>query len=136
MALRKKGEHYYGDSQHDLTLEIKRFAECNNYPADEISEVKCANCKQQLFMLFSDTDESGALCKCKNCSEKIFIRDSQDFINLEELDNHECVCGNTDFTVNVGLSFYQGVKDVRWVYTGGYCAKCGMVGIYIDWNER
>ena len=136
MALRKKGKYYYGDSQDDLILEIKRYAENNKYPADETEIIKCDKCGQQSFNLFSDDDESGALCKCVNCDEMKFIRDSQEFINHENIDNHECMCGNPDFTVIVALSFYQDAKNVRWVYVGGYCSKCGMVGTYIDWNER
>ena len=136
MALIKKGNYYYGDNQDDLALELKRYAERNKYPADEITEIKCKNCGYQYFNIFSDNDESGALCKCVNCSENNFIRDSQEFMNLEELDNHECMCGNADFAISVVTSFYQATNDVRWVYIGGYCAKCGMVGNYIDWNDR
>jgi len=136
MALRKKGKYYYGDNQADLALELKRYSELNKYPIDEVENITCEKCGQKSFKLFSDNDESGALCQCINCAEKQFIRDTLNFINQDEIDNHECMCGNDNFEITVGLSFYQGTKDVRWVYVGGYCQKCGLVGNYIDWNER
>ena len=136
MALRKKGKYYYGDNQADLALELERYSKLNKYPVDEIENIICEKCGQQSFKLFSDDEGSAALCQCINCGEKKFIRDSLNFINQDELDNHECMCENENFEITVGLSFYQGTKDVRWVYVGGYCSKCGMVGNYIDWNER
>ena len=136
MALRKKGKYYYGDNQADLALELKRYSELSKYPVEEIENITCEKCGQKSFKLFSDDDGSAALCQCINCAEKKFIRDSLNFINQDELDNHECMCENENFEITVGLSFYQGAKDVRWVYVGGYCSKCGMVGNYIDWNER
>ena len=136
MALRKKGRYYYGDNQEDLALELKRYSELNKYPIDEVKNIICEKCGQQSFKLFSDDDESAALCQCINCAEKIYIRDSLNFINQDEIDKHECVCENDSFEITVGLSFYKETKDARWIYVGGYCKKCGLVGNYIDWNER
>ena len=136
MALRKKGKYYYGDNKDDLNLELKRYAELNKYPIDENLEIKCVNCGQHSFKLFSDNDENGALCQCVNCSEDNFIKDSQEYINLNELENYECLCGNSHFYISGGLSFYQETEEARWVYVGGYCSKCGLVGNYIDWNEK
>jgi len=97
MALRKEGKYYYGDNQDDLAFVLREYAKSNKYPIDEITEVKCVNCGHQIFKLLSDDDGSGAICQCVNCSEKKVIEDSQRFINLEEIDNCECMCDNTDF---------------------------------------
>ena len=136
MALRTKGKYHYGDDQEDLSLELKRYAESNQYPVDEVAIIKCDMCGQTTFELFSDDDESAAMLRCASCAEKKFIGDSKTYINQDEVDNHECICGNENLAISVGLSFYKGTKDARWVYVGGYCSSCGMLGNYIDWNER
>jgi len=136
MALRKKGKYHYGDSQEDLALALKKYAESNQYSINEVRDIKCDKCGWDTFKLFSDDDESGAMCRCVHCSEKKFIRDSEEYMNQDETDYHECMCGNANLSISVGLSFYEGTKDARWIYVGGYCATCGVVGNYIDWNER
>jgi hypothetical protein len=136
MALRKKGDYYYGDSQDDLSLGLKRYAKNNKYPIDDLEVLVCRKCGGNVFVLFQDDEESGALCQCVNCAENHFIRDSQEYIDQDEMYILECLCGNKDLQITTGVSFYKGTKDARWVYVGGYCSKCGVLGSYIDWNER
>ena len=136
MALRKKGRYYYGDNQDDLADELKRYAKLNEYPVNEVEHIKCAKCEQQLFKLISDYDEGGAVCQCINCSEERDIKDSKQYMQQENMNNNECVCGNATFNIAVALSFYSDTNDVRWVYVGGLCSSCGVLGTYVDWNER
>lgn len=135
MALRKKGKYYYGDNIKDLIIELERYADLNKYPIDETEATTCSCCDGNIFMLFSDDEESAAMVQCIKCENKQYIRDSQRYLN-NKLDNYTCICGAEQFEIAIGVSFYTDTKDVRWVYVGGYCSKCGLVGNYVDWNER
>jgi len=135
MALVKKGKYYYGDGVDDLISELESYSESNKYPIGKTEKVMCKSCGNSLFRLFSDDDETAAVVQCLHCDERQFVRDSEEFLN-KNLDNFECICGNDEFQIAIGLSLYVDTNDVRWVYVGGYCLKCGLVGNYIDWNER
>ena len=135
MALEKKGKYYYGGEANDLIAELYRYSKLNKYHIDSTEKIVCQVCGNDLFKLFTDNDETAAVVQCTNCSGRRFIRDSQKYLG-ENTENFECLCGNEDFQIITGISFYKGTADVRWVYVGGYCPKCGLVGIYVDWNER
>ncbi|GHT22384.1 hypothetical protein FACS189430_04080 [Bacteroidia bacterium] len=136
MAIRKKGKYYYGDTIEDLKIELERYSKTNAYPIDETTILVCPKCGNAKFLIFSDDEESSALCQCSNCAEEVFIRDSKKYFNETTKDDYLCLCDNADFEIMIGTSFYKGTNDVRWVYTGGFCSKCGLLGNYIDWNER
>lgn len=136
MAVRKKGKYYYGDTIDDLKTELERYSKTNGYPIAETTVLICSKCGSKKFVLYSDDEESSALCQCSNCSEEVFIRDSKEYFDATQKDDFLCLCDNGAFEIIIGLSFYTNTKDVRWVYVGGFCSKCGLLGNYIDWNER
>lgn len=135
MSLRKKGKYYYGDGINDLISELERYAYLNKYPVDLTESIICSSCGNKTFMLFSDDEENAAVVQCTKCKAKQYIHDSKCYLG-DKTDNYECICGADQFLIATGVSFYNGTSDVRWVYVGGYCPKCGLVGNYVDWNER
>ena len=136
MAMRKKGKNFYGDNTDDLIAELRRYAKLNGYPIDAAEEQSCACCGEQVFTMFSDGEDGGALLRCTKCAERRFVTDSEEHLDENQLEQHACLCGNEALQVAVGLALYEGTQDVRWVYVGAYCPQCGLVGTYIDWNER
>jgi hypothetical protein len=38
-------------------------------------------------------------------------------------------------SANVGVGFFlKGNKEVRWIYVGLRCSKCGVLGCYTNWK--
>ena len=134
MALTKKEGYYYGDGVEDLVEELERYAKLNKYPIDKTEQFVC-ECGGDLFEIFSDEDEAAAMVQCEKCSADHYIMGSESYLG-ESLENYECLCGSGQFKLVCGLSFYSGTEAARWVYLGGYCPACGLVGNYVDWNER
>jgi len=36
--------------------------------------------------------------------------------------------------ITVGVALYTKTDDVKWVYVGGRCPKCGLTAVYGDWK--
>src|SRR5206468_3940833 len=71
-----------------------------------------------------------------------YVCDSADYWDDDEADECGCPCGESDeFRLSVGFRHVD-VQDedrrisrmVKWVYVGGMCVRCGVVGLYADWK--
>ena len=49
---------------------------------------------------------------------------------------YECFCRDNVFEITVGVSLYDDSEDVRWLYVGCRCPKCGLTGVYGDWKNE
>ena len=135
MSLKKRGRHQYGDSQEDIRAEILRYSLKSGYLAHHFADVVC-KCGGRVFRVLLD-DNAGAACRtCESCKLEHPIGDSDEY--LEEADLGECVCpcGNETFEVTVGVSLYDGSEDVRWLYLGFRCPRCGLTAVYGDWKNE
>jgi hypothetical protein len=47
-----------------------------------------------------------------------------------------CMCNNEEFVITVGISLYEGSDDVRWLFLGCRCPKCGLNAVYGDWENE
>lgn len=135
MALRKKGKWRYGDSQADIPEEILRYSKQNAYLAHHFADAVC-KCGGCLFTLRMDDDAGAAVRKCVNCLEEHPIGDSADYLDEADLQAYECVCLENVFEITVGVSLYADSEDVRWLYLGCRCPKCGLTGVYGDWKNE
>jgi hypothetical protein len=135
MALRKRGKWWYGDSQADIRDEIVRYSKLNGYLAHHFADAEC-KCGGRLFVLRMDDTAGAAVRKCVRCSEEHPIGDSGQYLDEAELEAYECVCLENVFEITVGVSLYDSSEDVRWLYLGCRCPKCGLTGVYGDWKNE
>ena len=73
---------------------------------------------------------------CTSCKSTHAIGDSADFLTEATLDECQCPCGEESFQITGAVSLYPDSDDVRWIYLGCRCPKCGLVAIYGDWKNE
>jgi len=64
------------------------------------------------------------------------IGDSEDYLEEAELEECECPCRFDKFEVTVGVALYGGTEDVKWLYLGCRCVRCGLTACYGDWKNE
>jgi hypothetical protein len=135
MALKKRGQYRYGDSQADIRDEVLRYSKKNEYKAEHFRDAVCV-CGTKIFRLALDDNEGAAVRICTGCKSEHPIGDSGEFLEDAELGECACPCGNEKFEITVGVSLYDGSEDVRWLYLGCRCPKCGLTAVYGDWKNE
>ncbi len=83
-----------------------------------------------------DENEGAAVRVCAKCKAEHPIGDSDEYLEDAELEECACPCGNEEFEVTVGVSLYEDSEDVRWLYLGCRCPKCGLAACYGDWKNE
>jgi hypothetical protein len=135
MGLKKRGKYRYGDGQADIRAEVLRYSKTNGYLAHHFADAICT-CGGQLFRLALDDDEGAAIRICVACKAEHPIGDSEEFLEEAELGECACPCGEEEFQITVGISLYEDSEDVRWLYLGCRCPKCGLTAVYGDWKNE
>lgn len=140
MTLKKRGKHWYGDDHADIRMELSRYSDLNGYPIDDFADVRC-KCGNDEFYFRSDEDEGVAIRHCTKCGLEHLMGHSADFAKKAETWQHECHCGGNVFQITAGIHRYRNQddslsNDVRWLYLGCRCSKCGLVGCYADWKNE
>lgn len=135
MALVKRGDHEYGESQADIRTEIIRFSELNGYVAEHFADAVCV-CNGRAFGLLLDDAEGAAVRVCNRCDREHPIGDSAEYLDEAELGECECPCGKQSFQITVGVALYADSEDVKWLYLGLRCVKCGLTAVYGDWKNE
>jgi hypothetical protein len=135
MALKRRGKFRFGDNQADIREEILRYSKSNAYRAQHFAEAAC-KCGGKLFRLALDDDEGAAVRTCIGCQTEHPIGDSDEFLDEAELAECACPCGGEEFEITVGVSLYEESADVRWLYLGCRCPKCGLTAVYGDWKNE
>ncbi len=135
MAVRKKGKYYYGETQDDLIVEMKRYSRLNEYPVDQAVHAKC-KCGGTFFELFLDDEEGVAQRKCVACDSLHTMADGNEYLADANPEQCICVCENPVFQITVGVSLYEDSDDVRWLYIGCRCRDCDLIGVYGHWANE
>lgn len=135
MALKKRGQHRYGENHADIRAELLRYSKLNAYIAHYFADAVCV-CGGKLFRLALDDNEGAAVRICVACKTEHPIGDSDGFLEEAELGECACPCGNEEFEITVGVSLYEGSEDVKWLYLGCRCPKCGLIAAYGDWKNE
>lgn len=135
MALRKRGNHWYGDSQSDISEELFRYSGLNGYVAEHFADAFCS-CGARSLRLYLDDTAGVAVRVCSSCSAQHPIGDSAEYLHDADLEECECPCGHGIFEISAGVSLYEGSEDVRWLYLGCRCLGCGLVACYGDWKNE
>lgn len=116
-----------------IEKEIQRYSKLNGYGISIYDKVVCT-CKKSDLRLYSDDDEGAAYLTCSSCGKHHSIENSVQYI--ENLQQNVCSCGSPNLHIGIGKALYHKSKNTRWVYIGAECSKCGLTGVYVDWNER
>lgn len=135
MTIKKRGKFWYGDEQSDIRTELARYSKLNEYPVDHFADAVCV-CGGRVFRIRVDDNEGAAIRTCVACLNEHTIGDSADFLANAELEQSGCCCNAEEFEVTVGVSLYPESEDVRWLYLGCRCPKCGLTGCYGDWKNE
>ena len=135
MALTKRGDYYYGDSQADIREVLAEFSEANAYLVHHCADAVCA-CGGRVFQLAMDDNEGVAVRICGGCGDEHPIGDGDEYLEDAELEDYECPCGECLFEISVGVSLYRDSKDVRWLYIGCRCPSCGLTACYGEWKNE
>ena len=116
-----------------IKKELQRYSKLNGYEISVYDQIICT-CKNNKFKLYSDDTESAAYVTCSSCGKQHSIENSAQYI--ENPQQNVCACNNPNLYIGAGKALYDKSKDTRWVYIGAECSKCGLTGVYVDWNER
>lgn len=134
MAIDKSGKWWIGEAPEDLEEYLAAYSE-DGHPMDEFRLVRCP-CGSTIFHLEADYNEGVARRTCMKCRKRHFICDSGEFWAEAEPEKFKCIeCGSIRANIGVGFSLYKAkARDVRWIYIGVRCAKCGVLGCFADWK--
>lgn len=109
----------------------------SGYAPTHFKQAICAGCNSTFFNVLMNEDEGVAARICTQCGQEKGIADSDDFFDeVEEVYPQTCRCGGNEFELMVGLALYADSIDVRWLYLGLKCKKCGLAGVYGDWKNE
>lgn len=149
-----EGEEWLkGESLRDLDTYLQsRMA--SPEPDDRFVHPVCKQCGGDVFWL-EGTPDAMTRC-CDNCggsdddaladSARHFICDSEDGWDEAEAEEYCCPCRRSErFRLSIGFTHVDVqehdangclVRMVKWIYVGGMCVECGVVGLYADWIVR
>lgn len=135
MTLSKRGRHSYGTSQTDIRESVAAYSKANGYAAHHFADASCA-CGGKVFRLLLDDTEGAAVRVCLDCDVEHPIGDSDEYLADAALEECACPCGKEQFEIAVGVSLFPDSEDVRWLYLGCRCVKCGLTAVYGDWKNE
>ncbi len=135
MALRKEGQYSYGDSNLDIREGLTRYSRKQGCLAVHFADAVCG-CGSKVFHLSLEDTEGAAIRECISCKAEHPIGDSQDYLEDAELKECQCPCGSGAFEITAGVALYGNSEDVKWLYIGCRCVKCGLTACYGDWKNE
>ena len=135
MALRKRVKYYFGENQADIRDELARYSKLNSYDAQHFADAIC-KCSGRVFGLSIDEAEGVAVRTCTACKTEHPIGDSLEYLDEASLETCACACGHEEFEISVGVALYEDSEDVKWLYLGCRCPKCGLTATYGDWKNE
>lgn len=149
--IRWQGETWLrGENLNDLD-EYLRQKISSPEPDDRFEHPVCVQCKGDVFSLEGTGDAMSRTCATCVMSDDDaigegathFICDSEEHWDDDEADDYACPCRkSTEFRLSVGFSHVSVVDEngknlqrmVKWIYVGGLCVRCGVVGLYAEWK--
>ena len=127
----KSKEFWYGDDSDDIDEYLRLFSGDNSI---EIRTIKCRSCEETVLHLIVDQDEDAIAIQCPKCNEKRILLDCAEIWEDAEPKKLDCpVCGNDSYTSKAGL-LRRSDGNVRHVYVGERCEKCGVLGSCVNWE--
>jgi len=136
MTVDKSGEYWVGTDANDIKEFLIAFTE-DGYPIKEFRLAKC-DCGSDVFILEADFDQGTARRTCAKCKKQHLMCDSAEYWDESEPEEWSCACNSN--TTNIGVGFAlrphepDEEPDVKWIYVGCRCSKCGTLGCFADWK--
>ena len=134
MALKHRNGNYFSDSQSEISEVLIKYSQ-DGYLTEHFKDAVCS-CGHNEFRLLVDDNEGAAVRICTSCENEHPIGDSAEYLEDAELEECECPCGNGYFEITAGVALYSGTEDVKWLYLGCRCPKCGLTACYADWKNE
>ena len=73
--------------------------------------------------------------KCPKCGEKKILLDCQEIWSEAKPKLRKCAVCKLSKSHNVRVGFERRENgEVKWVYIGSRCTKCGVLASYLDWQ--
>lgn len=116
-----------------LDEKIEDYAASHGLSVDLIEKKTC-ECGSELFALYSDDLEGGAYIVCSHCGKEEDIHSSREY--MENKEQNVCNCNQEHLQISIGVSYFEGSTDPRWIYVGARRPKCELAGVYVDWKEN
>ena len=132
MSIDTSGKWWVGTNPKDIKEYVETYTS-KSYKMDEFRLAKCA-CGSVDFQLDADDNEGVAKRTCTKCSQQHFLCDSEEFAEEVENEHWHCECGSEATNIGVGFSLRKKGGEIRWLYVGCRCAKCGILGCFADWK--
>ena len=137
MTIDTSGEWWIGSKPSDLNEYLVVLTKEDGISIDEFRLAKC-DCGGDVFVLEADRDEGTARRTCVKCKKQHFLCDSEEYWEEVEPEEWKCVCHSNETNLGVGFVLREsgpGEKpDVKWLYVGCRCVKCGTLSCFVDWK--
>jgi hypothetical protein len=134
MSIDTSGEWWKGSQPNDIKEYLEAYSSDGGYLTEEFALSKCS-CDSIEFHLEADDDEGAAKRICTKCKSEHFICDSEEYWEDAEPEEWECIeCGSKITNIGVGFALYPDDKEIKWIYVGVRCSKCGILGCFASWK--
>lgn len=135
MAIRQKGDYYYGDNVADLKTLLGEYSEQNEHPAAGFEQSVCI-CGGKKFVLSTDERQGVAIRRCTTCNEEHIMIDDEQMAATARPEKHGCICEKQAFFLMSAVATQpDNEKKASWYYIGAMCPSCGLIGVYADWKR-
>ena len=128
----KSRKYWHGDCADDIDEYLREYTEI---PDIDIKPVICHSCGSDALELHIDYDEEAIQVKCPKCGEKKILLDCQEIWENAKPKLRRCAVCKISKKHNVRVGFVRReTGEVKWVYIGSRCTKCGVLASYLDWQ--
>ena len=133
MSIDESGKWWVGSEPGD----IRGFLEAYATEGYEVHDFRLATCEcgSHSFHLEADDNEGVAKRTCSKCTRHHFLCDCEEYWEDAEPEMWKCIeCNSEDANIGVGFSLYEDDGEIRWLYVGYRCARCGVLGCFAGWK--
>lgn len=124
------GEYWKGDDKSDIIKYLEAYSEGK---ITDTKEILCPECGGTEFLILLDEDEGALQVECINCHTKRLLLDSKDYWQECDPEISECICNNQVLNLTIGFVRRKN-RNIKWIYLGVRCIKCGTLGSLADWK--
>jgi len=134
MSIDTSGKWWKGSEPSDMEEYLEAYSSDGGCPTEEYAFAKCS-CGSVEFELEADDNEGCAKRFCAKCKKEHFICDSEEYWEDAEPERWGCIgCGSHSTNIGVGFALYPEEKEIKWLYVGVRCIKCGILGCFAGWK--
>jgi hypothetical protein len=124
MSIDTSGKWWVGSKPNDIGEFLQAYRSEDGYRTEAFRM-----CSSIEFVLEADDNEGTARRTCSKCKAEHFICDSEEHWEDAEPEKWRCVeCNSKVTNIGVGFVLYPEDQEVKWLYVGCRCVKCGVLG--------